>query len=54
VRTIHNWLKVVDIIPAGRYGSWSYFWSDEAILSGKKAAAKGLAKLGLTAESLPI
>ena len=38
VRTIHDWLKSIDVIPSGRYGLWTYFWSDEAILSGRKAA----------------
>ncbi len=44
---IKNWLKSVNIIPSGRYGLWTYFWSDEAIMSGKKAAMqaqKDLAK----------
>lgn len=36
--TVQEWLKSVDIAPAGRYGKWAYFWSDEAILSGKKVA----------------
>jgi protoporphyrinogen oxidase len=38
VRTVHQWLKSVGIVPCGRYGLWTYFWSDEAMLSGKKAA----------------
>lgn len=36
--TIHEFYKAQDIYPCGRYGSWAYFWSDEAILSGKQAA----------------
>ncbi len=40
IQKIHNYLKSVDIIPCGRYGLWAYMWSDEAILSGKKAAEK--------------
>lgn len=40
IQKIHNYLKSVDIIPCGRYGLWAYLWSDEAILSGKKAAAE--------------
>ena len=40
IRTIHNYLKPFDIIPCGRYGLWAYLWSDEAIMSGKKAAEK--------------
>jgi hypothetical protein len=33
-----KWLSEVDIVPSGRYGLRTYFWSDEAILGGKKAA----------------
>lgn len=35
---IKRWLDEVNIVPSGRYGLWTYFWSDEAILSGKKGA----------------
>jgi UDP-galactopyranose mutase len=35
---IRRWLSEADIVPGGRYGLWTYFWSDEAILSGRKAA----------------
>jgi protoporphyrinogen oxidase len=35
---LRNWLKRVDVVPGGRFGLWTYFWSDEAILSGKKSA----------------
>ena len=38
VDLIHNFLKSKNIQPFGRYGMWAYLWSDEAILSGKKAA----------------
>lgn len=38
LRVIHQWLKSQDIVPCGRYGLWTYFWSDEAIMSGFKAA----------------
>jgi protoporphyrinogen oxidase len=40
VKEIHDYLKGKDIIPFGRYGLWAYLWSDEAIMSGKKAAEK--------------
>ena len=40
VKKIHEYLKKIGIIPCGRYGIWAYLWSDEAILSGKKAAEK--------------
>jgi protoporphyrinogen oxidase len=38
LRVIHDWLGTRGIVPCGRYGLWTYFWSDEAILSGRKAA----------------
>jgi protoporphyrinogen oxidase len=38
LRAIHDWLGTRGIVPCGRYGLWTYFWSDEAILSGRKAA----------------
>ena len=40
VQEIRDWLRAVDIEPTGRYGLWTYFWSDEAMLSGKKAAER--------------
>ena len=43
IKIIHEYLKEQDIVPCGRYGMWGYLWSDEAILSGKKAA-EGLAR----------
>jgi protoporphyrinogen oxidase len=36
LRTVLSWLRDVDVVTCGRYGLWTYFWSDEAILSGKK------------------
>lgn len=40
LQTVHEWLDSVGILPTGRYGLWTYFWSDEAILSGKRTAEK--------------
>lgn len=40
IKVVHDYLSKFDIIPCGRYGLWKYLWSDEAILSGKKAAEK--------------
>ena len=37
VSSTAQYLKKIGIIPCGRYGIWAYLWSDEAILSGKKA-----------------
>jgi protoporphyrinogen oxidase len=41
-RALRDWLSGFDVIPAGRYGMWTYFWSDEAIMSGLQAGEKVL------------
>ena len=46
VRVVTQWLLEQDIITCGRYGLWSYFWSDEAMMSGINAAEKALSRLG--------
>jgi protoporphyrinogen oxidase len=33
-----NWLKQVGIISAGRFGEWEYQWSNQAFMSGMRAA----------------
>lgn len=38
VAEIHRYLKKYGVIPCGRYGDWGYLWSDEAMLSGRRAA----------------
>jgi len=35
-----NWLEQVGIISAGRFGEWDYQWSNQAFMSGMKAAKK--------------
>ena len=42
VRTVREWLIGSGVVPAGRYGLWSYFWSDEAMISGMQAGEKAL------------
>ena len=37
---VKDWLQQWDVVPGGRYGLWTYFWSDEAVLSGLKTGAK--------------
>ena len=32
-----DWLKSQNIVAAGRFGEWEYFWSNQALMSGKKA-----------------
>ncbi len=43
VSEIHAYLHSLNIYPCGRYGSWEYLWSDEAIMDGKAAAERVLA-----------
>jgi UDP-galactopyranose mutase len=50
--TIKSWLKSVNVVPGGRYGLWEYFWSDEAIVSGERAAAEALSLLGQSTPAL--
>ena len=40
VRLLRDWLQRYDVVPAGRYGLWTYFWSDEAMMSGLQAAER--------------
>jgi len=45
VATVQDWLADYDIVLAGRYSEWEYYNSDHALLAGKKAADKVVAKL---------
>lgn len=54
VRQVHQWLREVGITPTGRYGLWTYFWSDQAMLSGRGAGRRVLrdrAEDGLAAQA---
>jgi protoporphyrinogen oxidase len=42
---IYRWLDSIDIVPSGRYGLWTYFWSDEAMVSGEQAAEQALKRV---------
>ena len=48
VQAISAWLLENHVITAGRYGLWSYFWSDESIMSGINAGEKARKRLELT------
>jgi protoporphyrinogen oxidase len=37
---VHGFLKDQNIHYCGRYGEWAYFWTDDAILSGKHVAER--------------
>jgi protoporphyrinogen oxidase len=44
--TVHSYLDDIGVAYCGRYGEWLYIWTDEAFISGEKAAEKALESLG--------
>ena len=42
VATVHAFLDDVGVHYCGRYGNWNHEWTDEAFLSGEKAAQMAL------------
>jgi hypothetical protein len=42
---VHGYLDAVGIAYCGRYGEWSYLWTDESFKSGEMAAGRALAAL---------
>lgn len=38
LRCIRSFLHDKGVVSAGRFGEWDYFWSDQSLLSGKRAA----------------
>lgn len=47
---IKNFFKKYSVILAGRYGSWEYQWTDDAILDGKKATEEAAVLSSLSDE----
>ena len=41
-KIVLDYLEKQGIISAGRFGEWDYFWSDQSVLSGKRASIKVL------------
>jgi hypothetical protein len=39
------WLSEQGILSAGRYGEWAYYWTDDAVRSGWRAADRVLETL---------
>jgi hypothetical protein len=39
---VHGFLDEQGIAYCGRYGDWKYIWTDEAFISGERAAGKVL------------
>lgn len=52
LKIVHGYLDDVGIAYCGRYGDWAYIWTDEAFMSGEKAADKVLASCGADKEKL--
>jgi len=47
LKKVLEYLKEIEIVPVGRYGTWSYLWSHQVILQGREKAiemAKNLKK----------
>jgi protoporphyrinogen oxidase len=45
VAAVHAFLDEVGIAYCGRYGEWGYHWTDEAFMSGERAAQKILDRM---------
>jgi protoporphyrinogen oxidase len=46
LKTVHGYLDEVGISYCGRYGDWGYLWTDEAFVSGEKAAQRIIDTIG--------
>ena len=42
VTTVHAFLDDIGVLYCGRYGNWDHAWTDEAFISGEKAAQMAL------------
>lgn len=42
VATVHRYLDEIGVVRCGRYGDWDHTWTDEAFLSGERAARQVL------------
>lgn len=54
VATVHGFLADVGVLRCGRYGDWDHSWTDEAFLSGERAARLCLAGARLGAAGAPV
>lgn len=44
--TVHGFLEDIGVACCGRYGNWDHAWTDEAFISGERAAMEIVAELG--------
>jgi protoporphyrinogen oxidase len=42
LETVHGYLDDVGVAYCGRYGDWGYIWTDQAFMSGERAATAAL------------
>ncbi|MFZ4121894.1 MAG: protoporphyrinogen/coproporphyrinogen oxidase [Caulobacterales bacterium] len=42
IETVHGYLNDINIAYCGRFGDWGYIWTDQAFLSGERAAKVSL------------
>lgn len=45
IETVHGFLDDVGIAYCGRYGDWGYIWTDQAFMSGERAAKTTMRRL---------
>lgn len=41
---VHGFLRDIEIEYCGRYGDWGYIWTDQAFISGERAALRALGR----------
>ncbi|MBF6606403.1 MAG: NAD(P)-binding protein [Chloroflexi bacterium] len=44
--TVHGYLDEIGVLYCGRYGEWNHLWTDEAFVSGERAAERALERDG--------
>jgi protoporphyrinogen oxidase len=47
VARVHDYLRSKGVNCCGRYGDWAYLWTDQAILSGERAAHEVTQRMGM-------
>jgi protoporphyrinogen oxidase len=43
---VRDYLTGIGVVLAGRFGEWEYYWSDDSLLSGLRAAEKAANRIG--------
>ena len=45
---VHGYLEAIGVAWCGRYGDWGHIWTDEAFVSGERAAETVLSRVQST------